>query len=232
MRQIILDTETTGLNYQEGHRIIEIGCIELIGRQITDKYFHHYLNPEREIDEAALRVHGINKTMLANKPLFADVAEKFIAYIEGADVIIHNASFDVGFLENELKKTGKKFQKLDKYCNIICSLEIARRIHPGQRNSLDALCKRYRVNNSHREFHGALLDAKILAEVYLAMTSGQDSLFGSSEEKSIIKKSKKPVKINSSQSQRVIAPSPDEMMKHQEYIEFLRQQSEKVESWE
>lgn len=235
MRQIILDTETTGLSYQEGHRIIEIGCIELIDRQISDRHFHHYVNPERDIDIAASRIHGINKSMLVNKPLFADIAAEFISYIKGAEVIIHNAQFDVGFLENEFKKIDKKHKKISSYCDIICSLEIARRLHPGQRNSLDALCKRYHVNNSHRELHGALLDAKILAEVYLAMTGGQESLFGSGslKEKEVNNKQKNFAKIPvSQQSQPVIEPNQDELAKHQEYLEFLHQQTEKAEGWD
>jgi DNA polymerase-3 subunit epsilon len=235
MRQIILDTETTGLSYQGGHRIIEIGCVELIDRQMTDNHFQHYINPQREIDSAATRVHGINTSMLVNKPLFADIAEEFIAYIEGAEVVIHNAPFDVGFLENEFKKADKKYKKIDKYCSITCSLEMARRLHPGQRNSLDALCKRYHVNNSLREFHGALLDAKILAEVYLAMTGGQESLFGSGslKEKTIVDKQKSFAKNNVTEHrQSVIDPNQDELKEHQEYLEFLQKQSEKVEAWD
>jgi DNA polymerase-3 subunit epsilon len=174
-RQIVLDTETTGLNPKEGHRIIEIGCIELINRRITRKQFHVYINPQRLIDAGAMEVHGISNEFLADKPVFADIAKDFIAFTQGAQLLIHNAPFDVGFLNYEFSLLGN-IGTLENYCAIFDTLAFARSKHPGQRNSLDALCKRYNIDNSHRELHGALLDAEILADVYLQMTGGQDSL--------------------------------------------------------
>jgi len=176
MRQIVLDTETTGLEPKLGHRIIEIGAVELINRKLTGHHYHQYIQPEREIDEGALAVHGITQEFLADKPKFNDIAEDFMQYIDGAELIIHNAPFDVGFINYELTLLNKKWKTLNHYCKIIDTLVMAREMHPGQKNNLDALCKRYSVNNSHRELHGALLDAEILADVYLMMTGGQVSL--------------------------------------------------------
>ena len=176
MRQIVLDTETTGLEPSDGHRIIEIGCVELNERRPTGNNLHRYLQPDREIDPAAVAVHGITNEFLADKPRFADVADELIAYLRGAELIIHNAPFDVGFLNHELKRWRKSAPSIEDICQVTDSLTMARALHPGQRNSLDALCKRYEVDNTHRELHGALLDAGILAEVYLAMTGGQVSL--------------------------------------------------------
>jgi len=177
MRQIVLDTETTGLDPREGHRIIEIGCVELIDRRLTDRRFHTYLNPERQIDEAAVKVHGIDNQFLADKPLFRDIVDDFLAFIDDTEVIIHNAPFDVGFLNAELTLLGARFGRLEDHCSILDTLVLAKRKHPGQRNSLDALCKRYQIDNSRRDLHGALLDAEILASVFLAMTGGQISLY-------------------------------------------------------
>lgn len=182
MRQVILDTETTGLSPQEGHRIIEIGCVECVNRKFTGNNFQCYINPERKIDIGALRVHGINNTFLADKPCFKDIYNEFIDYIDGAEVIIHNASFDVGFLNHEFRLLNKANSLFESRCSVIDTLAMARRMHPGQRNSLDALCKRYHIDNSDRELHGALLDARILGQVYLAMTGGQRSLFETDEE--------------------------------------------------
>lgn len=176
LRQIVLDTETTGLKPEEGHRIIEIGCVELLNRRITRKQFHVYLNPQRLIDADAMRVHGISNEFLQDKPLFADVVNHFMEFIHGAEVLIHNAPFDVGFLNHELALLGDSFDKLEASCRIFDTLAFAKNKHPGQRNSLDALCKRYNIDNSQRELHGALLDAQILAEVYLQMTGGQETL--------------------------------------------------------
>ena len=174
-RQIVLDTETTGLNARMGDRVIEIGCIELLSRNVTDRHFQTYLNPEREIDEGAAKVHGLTLEFLADKPKFQDIAKAFVGYIGGAELIIHNAPFDVEFLDQELSLAGLK--KLSEYAsNVIDTLAMARELHPGKRNGLDALCERYAVNNSHRTLHGALLDARLLAEVYLALTRGQESL--------------------------------------------------------
>jgi DNA polymerase III subunit epsilon len=176
MRQIVLDTETTGLEPELGHRIIEIGCVELMNRRPTGRTFHRYLNPERDIDQGALEVHGITREELLNKPRFAEVAEELVAFISGAELVIHNAAFDVAFIDHELGKLGGEARKVAALCRVLDSLALAREMHPGQRNSLDALCKRYEVDNSRRELHGALLDARILADVYLAMTGGQVGL--------------------------------------------------------
>ncbi|BCX88204.1 DNA polymerase III subunit epsilon [Methylomarinovum tepidoasis] len=176
MRQIVLDTETTGLDPAQGHRIIEIGCVELVDRRLTDNRYHVYLNPEREIDQGAVDVHGIDNAFLADKPRFADIVDDFLAFVKDSEVIIHNAPFDVGFINAELARLGSDYGRLEDYCTIFDTLTLARRKHPGQRNSLDALCKRYQIDNSHRELHGALLDAEILAAVYLAMTGGQVTL--------------------------------------------------------
>lgn len=175
-RQIVLDTETTGLNPQEGHRIIEIGCVELVNRRLTGRHFHVYINPERVIDVGAIEVHGITNEFLADKPLFADVADDFIGFIRGAELIIHNAPFDVGFINHEFTLLSNGTGSVEDYSGVFDTLTFARKKHPGQRNSLDALCKRYGIDNSHRDLHGALLDAEILADVYLLMTGGQSSL--------------------------------------------------------
>jgi DNA polymerase-3 subunit epsilon len=181
MRQIILDTETTGLEPSEGHRIIEIGCVELVNRRPTGNTYHQYINPEREIDAGAIEVHGITNESLADKPRFADIAQDLLAYVRGAELVIHNAPFDVGFLNSELglmaAANGNKAQRIEDMCSVVDTLALARRMHPGQKNDLDSLCKRYSVDNTQRTLHGALLDAEILADVYLAMTGGQTGLF-------------------------------------------------------
>jgi len=175
-RQIVLDTETTGLEHRQGHRIIEIGCVELINRKLTGNNYHIYLNPDREIDQGAIEVHGITNEFLADKPRFADIYEQMMAYLSGAELIIHNAAFDVGFLDAELEKISGYQTRINTVCGVHDTLIQARKMFPGQRNDLDSLCRRYEINNSHRELHGALLDAEILADVYLAMTGGQTSL--------------------------------------------------------
>jgi len=189
-RQVILDTETTGMSPEEGHRVIEIGCVEMIGRKITDRHFHVYLNPERVVDQGAIAVHGITNEFLADKPLFAEQAEAFLEFVEGAELIIHNASFDVGFLNHELKlladKNGTPAVDITSQCSVVDSLKLARDKHPGQRNSLDALCRRYEVDNAHRTLHGALLDSQILAEVYLKMTGGQMAMMFNLDEQAVI----------------------------------------------
>ena len=182
MRQIVLDTETTGLEPGEGHRIIEIGCIEILDRRITRNSFHTYINPEREVDPGALEVHGIDNRFLKDKRRFAEVAPEFLAFVQGAELVIHNAAFDVGFLNHELTRMKHSIADIRGVCGVLDTLELARRQHPGQKNNLDALCKRYSVDNSGREYHGALLDAQLLAEVYLAMTGGQGALVLDAEE--------------------------------------------------
>ncbi len=175
MRQIVLDTETTGIDPAEGHRIIEIGCVELIERQLTGRHYHVYINPEREVEAEAMRIHGISNEFLADKPVFSDVADEFFEFIKGAELVIHNAAFDVGFMDAEFARL-KSARKTAEHCSVVDSLAIARKTHPGQKNNLDALCKRYGVDNSNRELHGALLDAEILADVYLLLTGGQTAL--------------------------------------------------------
>jgi DNA polymerase III subunit epsilon len=176
MRQIVLDTETTGLEPAEGHRIIEIGCVEIMNRRPTGRTFHQYLNPEREIDRAAEDVHGLSRAFLADKPRFHEVAAEFLAFVEGAELVIHNAAFDVGFLDAEFARLAPPAPAVAEICSVLDTLMLARQLHPGQRQSLDALCKRYGVDNSGRDLHGALLDAQLLAEVFLAMTGGQAEL--------------------------------------------------------
>lgn len=175
MRQIILDTETTGLEPSRGHRVIEIGCVELINRRVTGQTFHRYLNPERDIDDGAVAVHGLSRADLADQPRFAEVVDGLLEFIGEAELVAHNAPFDVGFLDAELARCGRSV-KLAERCHVLDTLVLAREMHPGQRNNLDALCKRYNVDNSRRDLHGALLDARILADVYLAMTGGQATL--------------------------------------------------------
>lgn len=176
MRQIVLDTETTGIETSQDHRIIEIGCVELIDRRITDNHWHFYINPERDIDAGAFAVHGISLESLQDKPLFADIAQDFLDYVKGAELVIHNAAFDVGFLDHELAKIEGESTRINSICGVLDTLVMARQKHPGQKNNLDALCRRYFIDNSQRSLHGALLDARILADVYLAMTGGQTAL--------------------------------------------------------
>lgn len=180
-RQIVLDTETTGLEPTQGHRIIEIGCVELVDRKLTGRHYHQYINPMREIDQGAIEVHGITNEFLQDKPLFEQVAEEFLAFVSGAELVIHNAPFDLGFINHEFALLNRDFQPLENYCGVIDTLVMARQMHPGQRNSLDALCGRYFVDNTQRDLHGALLDSEILADVYLLMTGGQTKLSLSAE---------------------------------------------------
>jgi DNA polymerase III subunit epsilon len=174
MRQIVLDTETTGLDHAQGHRVIEIGALEILNRRITGATYHVYLNPERDIDAGALSVHGLSREFLSDKPRFADVAPEFLEFVRDAELVIHNAPFDIGFLNSELSRLDDGPMK--RYCGVLDTLKLAKQLHPGQKNNLDALCRRYFVDNAGRTFHGALLDAQLLAEVYLAMTRGQETL--------------------------------------------------------
>ena len=176
MRQVVLDTETTGLEPEQGHRVIEVGCVELLNRRLTGRRYHQYLQPDREIDDGAVEVHGITNDFLADKPRFEDIADDFLLFVSGAELVIHNAPFDVGFINHELSRLERDLPALDTLCQVTDTLVLARQLHPGQKNNLDALCKRYGVDNSQRDLHGALLDAEILADVYLAMTGGQASL--------------------------------------------------------
>jgi DNA polymerase-3 subunit epsilon len=197
MRQIILDTETTGLEPELGHRIIEIGCIEVVNRRRTGRVFHRYLRPDREIDPGALQVHGLTAEFLQGQPRFADVAAEWLEFVRGAELVIHNAPFDVAFLDAELARLDGSPGRVGDVCEVLDTLVLARRMHPGQRNGLDALCKRYSVDNSHRDLHGALLDADLLLEVYLAMTGGQGALTldeagAATEAQTSLKKAKRP----------------------------------------
>ncbi len=176
MRQVVLDTETTGLSPSSGHRIIEIGCVELINRRLSGNVYHQYINPDRKVDQGAFEVHGISNDFLADKPRFADIRDDFISFIKGAELIIHNAPFDVGFINHEFKLISKSNKLVDEICSVLDTLLLARKMHPGQKNNLDALCKRYEIDNSKRDKHGALLDAEILSDVYLMMTGGQADL--------------------------------------------------------
>ena len=176
MRQVVLDTETTGLEPELGHRIIEIGAVEIVGRRLTGRHFHQYIDPERDIDEGAIEVHGLTREFLSDKPRFAEVAAPFLEFVRGAEVVIHNAPFDAAFIDHEFAMLAEPPGRLGEHCEITDSLVVARRRHPGQKNSLDALCRRYGIDNSERDLHGALLDAELLADVFLAMTGGQTAL--------------------------------------------------------
>lgn len=225
MRQITLDTETTGIGHAQGHRIIEIGCVEMIERRLTGERFHVYLNPERDIDAGAFKVHGISREFLADKPLFSDVFQDFLAFIEGAEVIIHNAPFDVGFLDAELVR-AKWRKQLAAHCRVFDTLAYARQKYPGQRNTLDALCKRFDVKHFNRELHGALLDSEILAHVYLAMTGGQTCL-ALEDEPVVNASSSKLEKITQvlSSNSPIIAASSEEIAAHDAFLQFIQEQS-------
>lgn len=234
MRQIVLDTETTGLEAQDGHRIIEIGCVELLNRRLTHNRFHYYLNPDREIDQGAIEVHGITNESLLDKPHFHDVADDLLTYLKDAELIIHNAPFDVGFIDAEFKRLDRQWPGIASHCRITDSLQMARRLHPGQKNNLDALCKRYGIDNSQRELHGALLDAEILAEVYLAMTGGQTSLgldveAGGSDESQAGKnrriKTDRPPLV-------VIHASQQELTAHQQRLAVIVKASAGINLWQ
>lgn len=224
MRQIILDTETTGIGHEYGHRVIEIGCVELFDRKLTGKHYHVYINPQREVDEGAFRVHGISNEFLQDKPLFSDILSEFLQFIGGAELIIHNAPFDVGFLNSEFRHVQWN-KKLEEYCTVLDTLVLAREKHPGQRNSLDALCKRYDIDNSNRQLHGALLDAEILAYVYLAMTGGQGSLFAEVENtisEDIIQMKEEVLQLSNAV---VLTATAEELEEHRLFVEFLEKKS-------
>ena len=222
-RQIVLDTETTGLEPQAGHRIIEIGGVEVINRRLTGRHFHQYLNPQRAIDQGALEVHGLDADFLADKPLFADVVTEFLDFIDGAELVIHNAPFDVAFINAELARLSPAERPVAQRCAILDSLAIARQMHPGQRNSLDALCKRYDVDNSQRELHGALLDAEILADVYLAMTGGQTSLALASDAQNEAGADEGAVMlVKRNGPLRVVRANAEELLDHETRLEAIK----------
>jgi len=224
-RQIILDTETTGLEPADGHRIIEIGCVEIKSRRKSDRVFHQYLNPHRVIEDGAFEVHGISNEFLADKPVFADIAQDLLDFIRDSELIIHNAPFDVAFINAELKRLGRKWGKLEDYCRITDTFVMARELHPGQKNSLDALCSRYQIDNSQRDLHGALLDAQILLDVYLAMTGGQGHLSLEDEQTrqdgvvkhQMLQRDRGPL--------RVIWPTAEELLAHEHRLEAIDKDS-------
>lgn len=225
MRQIVLDTETTGLDAGQGHRVIEIGCLEILDRRISGATYHIYLNPERDIDAGAVQVHGLTREFLSDKPRFADVAAEFLEFVRDAELVIHNAPFDVGFLNAELARL--KEEPITRLCGVVDTLKLAKQLHPGQKNNLDALCKRYAVDNSGRSFHGALLDAQLLAEVYLAMTRGQETLG--------IEVSTPPRELNVSAIRRgplkVIRANQREQAEHAAYLAGLAKECGEVPGW-
>jgi len=228
MRQIVLDTETTGLDPAKGHRIIEIGCLELNNRRLTTHRFHEYLQPDRDIDPGAVAVHGITAEFLQDKPRFADIAERFLEFVKGAELVIHNAPFDLGFLDHELRRWKPDFGSLNAHCKTVRdTLQLARQRHPGQRNALDALCKRYNIDNTHRTLHGALLDAQLLAEVYLAMTGGQVTLRLDAEKVSETQQSK-PTEFRraSREGLTVYRANAQEQAAHASYLEKLDSSSD------
>lgn len=237
-RQIVLDTETTGLEPSEGHRIIEIGCVEMVDRLLTGNTYHVYINPMREVEPGAIEVHGITNEFLSDKPQFAQIYEEFYAFIKGAELIIHNAPFDCGFIDHEFRLLNGKHKSVWDFCSIVDTLKLAREMHPGQRNNLDALCKRYDITSFQRDYHGALLDSEILAQVYLRMTGGQDSLFvedGGNKAAGSLKSQTQSVRLDLKRPDGelpVITASDAELAAHREYLEFLRGKCEDpVEEW-
>lgn len=235
MRQIVLDTETTGLDVASGHRVIEIGCVEVINRKLTGVHFHQYINPEREVDIGAFEVHGISNEFLSDKPTFAQIANEFVAFLDGSELVIHNAPFDLGFLNSELARLAEDGRQeaiqLDAMCSVVDTLTMARKKHPGQRNSLDALCQRYGVDNSSRDLHGALLDAEILADVYLTMTGGQATLVLQSENREVgsdsswVTGERVPVQ-RAVGGIPVIRPTSQECKAHEAFLDLLESRSD------
>ena len=232
MRQIVLDTETTGLEVRQGHRLIEIACVEMVERRPTGRHYQTYLNPDRLIDEGAKQVTGIEDEFLLDKPRFADVVEEFLAFIQGAELIIHNATFDVGFLDAELARVSERYGRIADHCPVIDTLVMARERYPGQRNSLDALCKRLGVDNSARDLHGGLIDAQLLAEVYLAMTSGQvalDLAFESAPEQGGAAQVVMPVVLT--RRPKVLRADKDELAAHERRLDALDKSAGGVSIW-
>jgi DNA polymerase-3 subunit epsilon len=236
MRQVVLDTETTGLEVEQQHRVIEIGCVELFNRRLTGRRFHRYLNPERDIDEGAQAVHGLSREQLSKEPTFAQIHAEFLEFVQGAELVIHNAPFDVAFLDAEFGRLGEAAatpMKVTDFCRVLDTLALARQMHPGQRNSLDALCKRYSVDNSHREYHGALLDARILAEVYLAMTGGQAKFTLSEESDTARSRARQAAPQRFSQGVRIVVvkASEEELAAHEHALLLLDQASRGNTVW-
>lgn len=225
MRQIVLDTETTGLSPREGHRIIEIGCVELVNRRLTGNHFHVYINPQREIEAEAIAVHGITNEYLADKPLFKDIVDGFVDFIRDSQLVIHNAPFDTGFMDHEFNKIPGSSLKTTDICSVLDTLTLARQMHPGQKNNLDALCRRYGIDNSHRELHGALLDSEILADVYLMMTGGQLDINLSGKNNSSSGANQGGVRRLSSERKalKVIKATADELEQHEKRLDLVQQ---------
>jgi DNA polymerase-3 subunit epsilon len=222
---VVLDTETTGLDAPAGHRVIEVGAVAISDRKHSDEQFHSYLNPKRSIDAAALEVHGITESFLADKPLFKDILESFVEFVTGAELVIHNAPFDLGFLNNELELAGDP-RRLEDFCKVTDTLQLARELHPGQRNSLDALCRRYGVDNTGRTLHGALLDAEILADVYLAMTGGQTELqLGGVSGQIGMDRQLRRSDSNAGRNFAIIPVSDEELAAHRKWVELLGESS-------
>ncbi len=234
-RQIVLDTETTGIDIKQGNRLIEIGCVEVINRKITGNHYHQYINPERDIEEGAFKVHGLSQAFLRDKPLFAEVVEEFLDFVRGAELIIHNAPFDIGFLNHELSLLNRGHKPMADICSVTDTLVMAKEKHPGQRNSLDALCKRYAVDNSSRDLHGALLDSELLAEVYLLLTGGQTGLLLDMDTAGEVSAELKTVQDESivldAKPTKVIKASNNENDMHQDYLNFLETKSGKQALW-
>ena len=231
MRQVVLDTETTGLEVEQGHRVIEIGCVELINRRLTGAKFHQYLNPERDIDEGAQQVHGLTRETLEKQPKFFEVHPQFLEFVRDAELIIHNAPFDVAFLNAELARIDIA-HRVNDLCRVLDTLVLARQMHPGQRNNLDALCKRYSVDNSHRDYHGALLDARILAEVYLAMTGGQAKFTLSAESDTARSRARQAAPARTGGIRiTVIGASEEEMAAHEHVLALLDKASHGQTVW-
>ncbi len=233
MRYIVLDTETTGLETSQGHRIIEIGCVEVIDRTITGNTYHQYINPERDIDEGAMEVHGISNESLIDKPKFQDIVQDFMNFISGSELIIHNARFDVGFINYELSKLKDTKRVVEDNCTVLDTLALARKMHPGQKNNLDALCKRYNVNNSERDLHGALLDAEILADVYLAMTGGQVKLSLDNFSDSLTNPDDQAIRrVKSPRATlRVITPTAVELEAHDLKLSSIEKATNEITLW-
>lgn len=232
MRQIVLDTETTGLEPEQGHRIIEIGCVEVIRRRKTGRTFHRYVRPDREVDRGALQVHGITNEFLAQQPRFEEIAQELLEFIDGAELIIHNAAFDVAFLNAELRRLPGARRYIKDLCSVLDTLPLARQMHPGQRNSLDALCKRYSVDNSHRELHGALLDAQILLDVYLAMTGGQTALIlGDAQQEKVAVTVEMTISVRPHGQLRVVSASVEELAAHERALAAVDKASGSKTVW-
>lgn len=225
MRQIFLDTETTGLEPENGHRIIEIGALEMEDRRLTGREFHVYINPEREIDDGALEVHGLTAEFLSDKPRFAEIVNDFLEFVEGSELIIHNAPFDLGFLDYEIRLLGQDGPSFSSTVTVLDTLELARDLHPGQRNNLDALCRRYEVDNSNRTLHGALLDAGILADVYLAMTGGQTDLGLSLEQQVVETAEYEGFEVRERPALKVLRASADELAAHRQRLQAIADQA-------